>query len=136
MVDTFRCGARYRRRRTGKTAELRFSGRLNEGLVGVFQFGFGHHAGDLVDHFSIFEKNQGWDGLDAELSWGDGIIIHIAFGEFDLFPIGACQLFDNGADCFAGAAPRCPEVHHCRFVRLYDFSLEAVVVNKWPRKEY
>lgn len=102
---------------------------LDNGFQGIFQFGFGHHARDLINHFAIFKKDKGRYGFDAEFSRRDGVVINIAFGEFDLITVGFRQLFDDRADGFAWTAPWCPKVHNRWFVGLNNFSLEAAIVN-------
>ena len=81
-------------------------------VKGLFQFGFGDHAGNLIRHFAVFKKNQGGNGLYAEFSRRHRIIIDIAFGKLHFIAIGFGQLIENWTDGLAGTAPGSPEINN------------------------
>jgi hypothetical protein len=83
---------------------------LQDLFDGLFQFFLGNHAGDLIGNLTVFEKNQGGDGLNAIFAGAQGVFIHIDLGERHLIPIGFFQCLNGRCNGFAGTTPGRPEI--------------------------
>ena len=67
-----------------------------EGFVDqVDELRLAHGTGNLVNHFTAFEKNQGGDRTNTEFAGGNGIVVnvHLGYGELTLVFFG--EFFDD-----------------------------------------
>ena len=60
---------------------------LEDAFYRILQFGFRHHAGNLVDHLAVLEKDEGGYRLDTIFPRGGRIIVHVAFRKFYLLSV-------------------------------------------------
>src|SRR3990170_1796370 len=75
------------------------------------QVSLGPEAYDLVDRLSALEHQQGGNTADAVPGGGLHVIVGVELHELHLPVVLSRQLFHQGGDHAAGAAPGCPEVH-------------------------
>ena len=60
---------------------------------------------------AVFEKQQGGDGADVEFLRELGVVVHVHLADLHLGAEFGGEIFENGGDGFAGAAPGGPKIH-------------------------
>src|SRR3989304_2096212 len=121
----------YRRRRQETTAppfilRLRLKG-SDVAVKKSSELRFGHHAKLARLHVTVLEQHQCRDGLDVVLPGKLLVLIHVDLGDFQLPSVVFGEIFEQGGERLARAAPFGPGVHQPRNVRFQDVGLEAVL---------
>ncbi len=76
-----------------------------------FDGGFGHHADELLGYLAVFEEQHRWDGANAVIGSDGVVVVDVDLGDLNLAGHLSGELFEDGRDGFAGAAPGRPKIH-------------------------
>lgn len=99
--------------------------KLSEGLELSEDIFFGEEADVFIDDLAVFDEGERRDGLNIELCGEFAFIIDIDFGDFVFTFVFLSDFEKDGANHFAGAAPRCPEINDDRDFGVDNFGLEC-----------
>ena len=81
---------------------------------------FGQRADETVDGLAAEEHHAEGDRAHAEglaqLAGDFGLLVAVQLGQLEAPGIGHLELFQHGAELFAGAAPGCPDVEQHRLL--------------------
>ena len=91
----------------------------------AFEVGLLHEADGLRRHLAVLEEEERGDAVDAVLGGEIRRFVHIHLADLDLPRLLGGDLGDERREHLARSAPRRPEVHQHRFIRLQHLGLEV-----------